>query len=391
MGMILALLVLMAIVGLIVTGISRTVGASKHGKAAAQYAPLSLAHLQMQAPVWKIEARLTSKTIFGNDTTAWFESLLEKTYAAPGDLTGSYIYLRDSYARYLQALATFLRDLLPTAWNDDPAATATFVLEQKDAWAVVATEQTVEWLKQMALRQNELAAWRGAPDRWDAGLLAARHTNIAPPAPLAYSKYHVEVRCTPAALDAEVRRICGGGNAPALALATMAATFAPPPIPPRVASPEVVAQLRIYNRIVLRRFTIWIFGVLAAFIFLMAIAVASDPKSSAEFWNVGIYRVPIFLALFGGLAFLQLHRTRKLERKLAEYVAREGNFYRCVCGREKKQYFWPHFTLTWLVPWGLIVWFFKVKRCRDCGRDFLDSGEAHYGAGPAEGLRSRAA
>jgi hypothetical protein len=46
---------------------------------------MPLAQLQAAPQPWTARASVTSKAIFGDETTTWFESLLEKTYAQQAD------------------------------------------------------------------------------------------------------------------------------------------------------------------------------------------------------------------------------------------------------------------------------------------------------------------
>lgn len=213
MGTVLGLLVILAIIGVVVAGISRSIGSSQHETARTQSSGRSLSDLQAGAPEWKAQASITSKTVFGNKATGWFESLLERSYSNPDELAGALPFLRIAYTQGLEAFARFLRATL-TVWKDDPSETATFVLGQADAWAVVAIQGTAEWLKKVATRHNELAAAANLADRWNVEILNARSATVMSSLPLAPVTYNVEVRCTPAALDAEIARLRVAGLGP---------------------------------------------------------------------------------------------------------------------------------------------------------------------------------
>ena len=77
------------------------------------------------------------------------------------------------------------------------------------------------------------------------------------------------------------------------------------------------------------------------------------------------------LVLFGALAVWQWLRAKRIRAALRERMATEGNYADCVCGEPIKPYYWLHYFLCAVVIlYGYLSLFFKLKRCRKCGRDY---------------------
>ena len=81
----LTLIVIIVAVGAIVAAVAGVIGSSRRADFASRYAAMPLAQLQAAPQPWTARASVTSKAIFGDETTTWFESLLEKTYAQQAD------------------------------------------------------------------------------------------------------------------------------------------------------------------------------------------------------------------------------------------------------------------------------------------------------------------
>lgn len=72
-------------------------------------------------------------------------------------------------------------------------------------------------------------------------------------------------------------------------------------------------------------------------------------------------------AAFGGLAYRQWRKARRMEAGLVLRAATEQLDYLCACGRPKKHYYWLHYVLaSIIIPYGYLSLLFPLKKCRAC-------------------------
>lgn len=216
MQTILLIVIVIVVIGIIGGAISFAMGSAQSAQARERFQAMTLGELRASEPPAKLAVGVTQKTVFGNERAAWFEALLERTFAdggAPEDRR----YLQAHYAGLLRELRGFLVQSFPGVWRDDAGAESVkLVLGQADAFYAGLVEQTIAWLGATARRQNALSATRaGASPDWNAEFLIAKLGLVPSAAPLAPSQHTVETACTLPRLDAELRRL--GADVPATA------------------------------------------------------------------------------------------------------------------------------------------------------------------------------
>ena len=86
--------------------------------------------------------------------------------------------------------------------------------------------------------------------------------------------------------------------------------------------------------------------------------------------------IAVVAAGAAGLFVLGKRRAREAKdplREFEELTGKEGHLYFCPCGRPKDPYYWVHYVLCiFTFPYGLVSLFFKLKKCRNCGRGYKE-------------------
>ena len=136
-------------------------------------------------------------------------------------------------------------------------------------------------------------------------------------------------------------------------------------------------QMSLYHIACRWRNTSYFTFSLAGFFIFMDILVIILSFTSGEpikDWGRFILGMLIIIGISGGLAFggyKILMLSKKRFNQLEEVTKKEGDYYHCACGKEKKKYSWIQVVLSIILfPWGLISLFFEAKKCRECGKEY---------------------
>ncbi len=211
-------MILLIVVSLVVFIISQAVGSIQTSKAQATFAELSVAQLQAAAPKWDAVLRLSSDTLFGNKSVAWFEELALGTYAESDNLD-NYRFLEQQYVGMLEALSGFLA-FSKIDWGKEYDPSQARRITDPPFPEIRPLHETLKWMHKVARYHNGRLRGKGIPAcKWNEIILQSSYTeeptSYAGSAFMAQNQRVLTTAVNPKALTEEIARVRASESAPA--------------------------------------------------------------------------------------------------------------------------------------------------------------------------------